>query len=77
MFREWGEKLARFLESIGVDVLLFATLIAIAIFLMNYKNLKNWQKLKWDEKLWIGAVTYGLITLIAINLLRLLGILDL
>lgn len=77
MLREWGKELAIFLENIGVDVFYFTTLILIVIVLSHYKDIKQWDKLKWDRKFWIGAMIYGLITLIIINLLRLFGTLDL
>jgi len=75
MFREWGKELAIYLENIGIDVFYFTTLVLIVIVLSHYREIKQWDKLKWDRKFWIGAMIYGLVTLITINLLRLFGIL--
>lgn len=76
MFREWGKDLAEFLKSEGIDIFHFVTIGFIFIVLSNYKDLRNWRKLKWDRKLWIGTVIYGLIILLMISLLRIFGILN-
>lgn len=51
MSREWVNDFRIFLEALGIDVLHFATLIFITLALLNYKDFRNWDKLKWNEKL--------------------------
>jgi hypothetical protein len=75
MFREWGKNLAEFLKIAGIDVFHFVTIGFILIALFNYKEIKNWRKLKLDRKLWIGSIIYGLIILVTISLLRIFGVL--
>ena len=73
MYRGLGEKLAEYLQSIGLNPLYVCAVFGILISLSYFKYFKTWKEEPWWRKWFAGCTIVGTAFMIFFSIMSLLG----